>query len=70
MYLLKSRVGNSKTETEKFDTFEKAYNKVKFYYNSYGGETGQKLYDDGARIVCNNEPVLNLKIVEVNKQSN
>ena len=65
VYLLKSRAGKSKTQIEKYDTFEDAYNKVKFYYESYGGETGQKLYKDGARIVSNNEPILVLKIVRI-----
>ena len=65
MFILKSRVGKGKTKTEKFYTFEKAYDEVKNYYYNYGGETGQKLYKNGARIVCNNEPILNLSIKKV-----
>ena len=61
MFKVFTKVGNCKKELHSIHkTFERAYETVVGYYNSYGGDS--KLYKNGAKIVCNNEPVLQLTI--------
>jgi len=61
MFMVFMKVGKCKKELYSIHkTFEEAYETVVRYYNSYGGDN--KLYKNGAKIVCNNEPVLRLTI--------
>ena len=61
MFMVFMKVGKCKKELYSIHkTLKGAYETVVRYYNSYGGDN--KLYKNGAKIVCNNEPVLQLTI--------
>lgn len=68
MFMVFMKVGKCKKELHSIHkTFEGAYETVVRYYNHYG--QNNILYKNGAKIVCNNEPVLQLTIRKVREKT-